>query len=215
MLFGFTPDETEVSESCGSEVMGKTKTPKRSDKKCWRCSLAKHQEDVRCVPYGSLSSTGSLSGEVEAVIERTGWQVEQRKLLVRRCSVGLSTSSCPSLVEVNTEKRLATDCRLFTSIRIRTTRHNRLRARSRDAEAWRSGRELQEERNRIKAHKRENKSVYHQWGRLSELPAHCGLWEMNGLSCVDLCLQAANMSYPHKDAHPYLLTCTCKYPFSR
>lgn len=70
---------------------------------------------LQCVPYCSLISAGSLCGEGEAVMERGGRQTEQRKLLVHRCSVGVSVSFCPWLAEVNTEKWLTTDSGLVTS----------------------------------------------------------------------------------------------------
>lgn len=47
-------------------------------------------------------------------MERGGRQTEQRKLLVHRCSVGVSVSFCPRLAEENTEKWLTTDSELVT-----------------------------------------------------------------------------------------------------
>lgn len=49
-------------------------------------------------------------------MERAGSTTEERKLLVHRCSMGVSTSFCPLVEEANTEKRLTTDSGLFTSI---------------------------------------------------------------------------------------------------
>lgn len=170
MLFGFTPDELWVRGH------GQNQNTEAEREKCWRCCLAEHQEDVRRVPYGSLSSTGSLSGEVEAVIERTGWQ-KGEEVVGSQVQYGAFHILLPLTCGSEYWEEAATDCRLFTSIRIHPTYHNKLRAirqtlRRSVAENYRK------RETKLKHIKEKTRSMYHQLRRLS----NCWFWEMNGLS---------------------------------
>lgn len=110
-LFGFTPDDTEVSgqrslakpEPCNWEFGAEDALQRNTKRMYGMCHMAVSFQFSR----KSLWWRGYE-------MERTG----ERKLLVHRCSMGVSTSFCPSVAEANTKKRLTTDSRLCASIRI-------------------------------------------------------------------------------------------------